>query len=241
VPGCRDGRTTAGFPSPHLHRVSQRKARNPFWTCDNRWKQIPSRAREMATPGIGQRQYSFGEFTLDVDGGALRKGSDEVTLRRQSFEVLRYLLEHHGRLVSKKELLDSVWGDTVVTDGSLTQCVIDVRRAIGDDARQTIRTLPRRGYVFAAPVIESPSSHDAIAPSQSAGRDTRGSWPLAAGTVLLLAAAAAWWLLPFDSPAETDQASRLDHIAVLPFADMSEAGDHGYFSDGIAEEILNLL
>ena len=195
----------------------------------------------MATPGIGQRQYSFGEFTLDVDGGALRKGSDEVRLRRQSFEVLRYLLEHHGRLVSKKELLDSVWGDTVVTDGSLTQCVIDVRRAIGDDARQTIRTLPRRGYVFAAPVIESPSSHDAIAPSQSAGRDTRGSWPLAAGAVLLLAAAAAWWLLPFDSPAETDQASRLDHIAVLPFADMSEAGDHGYFSDGIAEEILNLL
>src|SRR5690606_17469070 len=135
-----------------------------------------------------------------------------------------------------------VWGDTVVTDGSLTQCMIDVRRAIGDDARQTIRTLPRRGYVFAAPVIESsPSTHDAIAPPQPAARDKRGPWPLAAGTVLLLAAAAAWWLLPFDSPAETDQASRLNHIAVLPFADMSEAGDHGYFSDGIAEEILNLL
>lgn len=195
----------------------------------------------MATPGTGQRQYSFGEFTLDVDGGALRKGSDEVRLRRQSFEVLHYLLEHHGRLVSKKELLDSVWGDTVVTDGSLTQCMIDVRRAIGDDARQTIRTLPRRGYVFAAPVTESPSSHDAIAPSRPARRDTRGPWPLAAGAVLLLAAAVVWWLLPFDSPAETDQAPRLNHIAVLPFADMSEGGDHGYFSDGIAEEILNLL
>lgn len=194
----------------------------------------------MATLDTGQRQYCFGEFTLDVARGALRRGSDEVKLRRQSFEVLRYLVERPGRLVTKAELLDSVWGETVVTDGSLTQCLIDVRRVLGDEARQTIRTIPRRGYVFEAPVTESALSPGrAIHASRPARRADR--WPVAAGAVLLLAAAMAWWLLSFDSPAGNRFAARANYIAVLPFDDMSEAQDHRYFSDGISEEILNLL
>ena len=95
----------------------------------------------MAIPGPHsadrlRRQYSFGEFTLDLDGGFLRRGRDEVALRPKRFEVLVYLMEHHGRLVTKTELTDVVWPDAAVVDNSLAQCLVEVRRALGDDSQQ---------------------------------------------------------------------------------------------------------
>jgi DNA-binding winged helix-turn-helix (wHTH) protein/Tol biopolymer transport system component len=99
-----------------------------------------------------RHQYSFGEFTLDLASGFLRRGVEEVALRRKPFEVLVYLVERHGRLVTRAELTDAVWPDTAVMDNSLAQCLVEIRRALGDDSQQLIRTVARRGYVFAAPV-----------------------------------------------------------------------------------------
>jgi DNA-binding winged helix-turn-helix (wHTH) protein len=110
----------------------------------------------LATPGAHSadrlRRYTFGEFTLDLDAGFLRRGTEEVALRPKPFEVLAYLVQHHGRLVSKSELADAVWPDTAVMDNSLAQCLVEVRRALGDESQQVIRTVARRGYMFAAPV-----------------------------------------------------------------------------------------
>lgn len=117
----------------------------------------------MSTGNGTHRGFSFGAFTLDLDRGALLKGGADIKLRPKSFEVLRLLLERHGRLVSKDELLHAVWGSTVVTEGALTQCLIDVRRAIGDESQQMIRTVPRRGYIFDVPVTEPPHSSSASA------------------------------------------------------------------------------
>lgn len=102
-----------------------------------------------------QRTYSFGEYTLDLGRGALLKAGVEVKLRPKSFGVLRLLVERHGELVTKDEFINAVWGRVVVTDGALIQCLIDVRRAIGDESQQVIRTVPRRGYLFDAPVVET--------------------------------------------------------------------------------------
>jgi DNA-binding winged helix-turn-helix (wHTH) protein/Tol biopolymer transport system component len=99
-----------------------------------------------------RRQYSFGEFTLDLDGGLLRRSGEEVALRPKSLEVLTYLVEHHGRLVTKATLIGAVWPDTAVTDNSLTQCLVEIRRALEDESQQLIRTVTRRGYLFTAPV-----------------------------------------------------------------------------------------
>jgi TolB-like protein/DNA-binding winged helix-turn-helix (wHTH) protein/Tfp pilus assembly protein PilF len=101
---------------------------------------------------LAQRRYRFGEFTLDMKRGALFRGADEVRLRPKSFGVLLALVERPGELVTKDELLEQVWGRTVVTEGAVTQCLIDVRRAIGDDAQEIIRTVPRRGYLLTLPV-----------------------------------------------------------------------------------------
>ena len=102
------------------------------------------------------RQYCFAEFTLDLDEGFLRRGGEEVTLSPKAFEVLAYVVEHHGRLVTKAALIEAVWPDTAITDNSLAQRLMEIRRALSDDSQQLIRTVARRGYVFTAPVIEFP-------------------------------------------------------------------------------------
>jgi len=95
----------------------------------------------------------FEGFTLDVTRGCLRAEDREIELRPKSFEVLRYLVENAGRLVSKDELFRTVWANVVVGDDSLARCVSDVRLALHDNDLRIIKTVPRRGYVFAAVVL----------------------------------------------------------------------------------------
>ncbi len=111
---------------------------------------------------IACRGYVFDDFALDLDRGCLWRAGHEVKLRYKSFEALKYLVEHRGRLVSKAELMQALWPDTFVTDDSLVQCLIEVRRALGDDAQRYVKTVLRRGYLFDAPVSESgPSTSEA--------------------------------------------------------------------------------
>lgn len=94
-----------------------------------------------------------GEMVLDLARGLLLDGAGaEVPLRRKSFDLLRVLAVHAGRTLSKDELLDAVWRDVHVTEDSLTQCVRDIRRAIGDPEGKVLRTIPRRGYLLDAEV-----------------------------------------------------------------------------------------
>jgi DNA-binding winged helix-turn-helix (wHTH) protein/Tol biopolymer transport system component len=106
-------------------------------------------------PVVGEprdRQYRFGEFVLDVENGFLRRHGEEISLRPKALGVLIYLVLHHGNLVTKDELVEAVWPDTAVTDNSLSQCLVEIRRALNDDAQAVIRTVARRGYIFDAPV-----------------------------------------------------------------------------------------
>src|SRR5262245_14768809 len=98
------------------------------------------------------RRYCFADFSLDLEDGFLRRGAEEIVLRPKAFEVLAYLVEHQGRLVTKEALMSAVWPDTEVTDNSLARCLLEVRRALDDHSQQIIRTLPRRGYLFTLPV-----------------------------------------------------------------------------------------
>src|SRR5262245_55725313 len=96
----------------------------------------------------------FRPFRLDVANERLWRRSQEVTFRPQTFALLRYLLEHADRLVTKEELLDTVWPDTSVSDVVPLVCIRELRKALGDEAGtpRFIETVPRRGYRFLAPV-----------------------------------------------------------------------------------------
>jgi len=96
--------------------------------------------------------FEFEGFTLDLTRGCLRAGDRPIELRPKSFDVLRHLLKNPGRLVSKDELVKTIWPGIFVEDGALTHCVSEVRRALGDHSRRMIKTVPRRGYLFVAPV-----------------------------------------------------------------------------------------
>jgi DNA-binding winged helix-turn-helix (wHTH) protein/Tol biopolymer transport system component len=104
---------------------------------------------------------------FDLDAGFLRRDGQEVPLRPKAFEVLKYLVLKHGTLVSKNELVEAVWPDAAVTDNSLSQCLVEVRRAINDDAQTLIRTVARRGYVFDAQIsILFSDPHRSVAESR---------------------------------------------------------------------------
>jgi TolB-like protein len=96
--------------------------------------------------------FQFEGYTLDVVRGCLRTANREVELRRKSFEVLRHLVENASRLVSKDELIETIWPNVSVSDEALTQCISEVRHAIGDANQTIIKTVPRRGYRFNVPV-----------------------------------------------------------------------------------------
>jgi adenylate cyclase len=98
--------------------------------------------------------YRFDSFVLDIRRGSLLTAAGEaLPLRRQSFELLRLLLENAGRLLDRDTINRAIWSDVAVTDDSITQCVRDIRRAIGDDAQRILKTVPRRGYLLAADVV----------------------------------------------------------------------------------------
>ena len=99
----------------------------------------------------GNDLYEFGPFRLDLRARLLSKGAETASRSpRSRFDVLSYLVRHAGRAVSREELLAAVWPDVVVSDGSLTQAVFVVRRALGEreDAPGFLATVPRVGYRF---------------------------------------------------------------------------------------------
>jgi adenylate cyclase len=165
--------------------------------------------------------FRFEGYTLDIARNALRSADREVALRPKSFELLRFLVENPDRVVTKEELLKAIWPNVIVTDQALTQCVGEVRQAIGDDDQAIIKTIPRRGYRFAAPVVRLAASAAAPASSDSGMR-----------------------LQPPAYPPPHAGEGRLGHrpsVAVLPFANLSGDPQQDYFSDGIAEDIITEL
>lgn len=107
----------------------------------------------MADTAVGGA-YAFGPFHLDARERRLSRGTDVIPLRLKVFDTLLVLVENAGRLVTKQELLDTVWPGTAVEENNLNHNVSVLRKALGERAtgQQYIETVPRVGYRFAAPV-----------------------------------------------------------------------------------------
>jgi DNA-binding winged helix-turn-helix (wHTH) protein len=99
-------------------------------------------------------QWHFGQFRLDQENACLWDGAHRLALRPKTFELLVYLVTHAGDLVRKATLLETVWPETAVTEGVLTTSLGELRKVLGETAKQPqyIATVHRRGYRFIAPV-----------------------------------------------------------------------------------------
>jgi len=178
----------------------------------------------MATQAANVDIFRFERYTLDLRRGCLHAGDREIELRPKSFEMLCYLVENAGRLISKDELIKAVWPNVTVADESLTRCVSDVRLALGDADQRIIKTLLRRGYLFAAPVSAGvPES--SVTPASRPARPAAGSQKPLPGS---------------EGEAERRSLPRLS-LVVLPFVNLSGDPTRDYLADVITEGLTAYL
>lgn len=194
----------------------------------------------------------FGPYSIDVREGVLRRDGRPVPLTPKAFDVLAALVEQPGRLLTKEELLRTVWPDTFVEESNLAYNVFALRKALGDTAEhaQYIETVPRRGYRFAATVTPEPPAEvipeppPTVAPVAAGPIDTNQSEvPLRAlataprwGLVALAPALAA---VAWVAPSWRTTPPAVDPVAALPLTSLqgvvrspslSPDGNYGVFT-----------
>ena len=117
-------------------------------------------------------QFHFRDYCLDVDRRELRRGSELQTVPPQVFDLLTYLIRNRERVVTKDDLIETIWDGRVVSESTLTSSISAVRKAVGDsgDEQRLIRTIARKGIRFVGEVTEG-------APKQPTSRDVSGPAP----------------------------------------------------------------
>src|SRR5712671_6320955 len=118
----------------------------------------------------GYEMKTFHSFRLDTTNHCLWHGEDRAGLPPKAFDVLRYLVEHAGRLVTPDEILEALWSETYVNPEGLRRYIQEIRKVLKDRADKPIfiETLPKRGYQFVAPVIEECLSNPLDLPVEAA-------------------------------------------------------------------------
>jgi TolB-like protein/DNA-binding winged helix-turn-helix (wHTH) protein/Tfp pilus assembly protein PilF len=186
------------------------------------------------------------DLTLDLARGSLLRAGAPVHLRPQSYGVLEYLVGHRGRLVSKDELLETVWQGRAVTDGSLVKCIEEVREALGPQGRHYLRNVRGRGYIFDEPAGFPAAERDEDDESPRLGAPggepslgiERRRWQWLPWTMAALALAVA---AVISVRTIGDRAPAITSVAVLPFTNVSGNPDLEYLCDGISESLINAL
>ena len=185
----------------------------------------------------GTSSFRLGSVEVVPESGLIRGPGGRRQLDPKVMDVLLRLVRARGEVVSRAELMATVWPATVVTDFALSRCIYQLRknlRRVADSPDSPIETLPKRGYRLAWDVsgIEAAESEHEI---RSAGN--RGLiFGIVAALLLGALAALTWWHRNTPAP----PADRLA-VAVLPFTDLTQDRNLGYFGDGVATSLMTEL
>lgn len=121
--------------------------------------------------------YHTGDVEIDPSRRLVKRNGQEFHLQLQTFQVLIYLIEHRHRFVTKDELIENIWQVSAVTDNALVQCIMDIRKALGDAPRQPrfVKTLPKLGYHFIAEVEERRPKAPEAQPDATTAREPKAT------------------------------------------------------------------
>ena len=183
------------------------------------------------------RQYQLGSWIICPRTNTVTNNLDTHCIDNKSMQVLLFLIRHAGQHVTKDQIFEHVWKDSVVAGDILSVAVSKIRKALGDNARSPtfIKTLPGVGYSLIAKVEQIDK------PEQGPGKRIEpSSLYIGIITLLLIATSMAMCFIKTDESSLPDQIN-INSIAVLPFDDLSSTQDNQYFSDGLSDAIINQL
>ena len=188
-----------------------------------------------------------------VEPSTLRvtRAGEQTRLESKAMQVLVYLVEHAGLVVSRSELEERLWPGRIVTEDAVTNAIAKLRRVFGDDARnpQVIETVPKIGYRLIAQVmpidaVDEQDRASSIATTNAEGRSWRSGASWVAGALLvLLLLIGAWEFLGRDEMPQ-DRAEPLagkPAVAILPFENLGASPEQDYFTNGITADLITDL
>jgi TolB-like protein/tetratricopeptide (TPR) repeat protein len=160
-------------------------------------------------------QFIFEQYALDTERRELSRRGEQVTMQPQVFDLLVQLIQNRDRVLSKDDLISSVWAGRIVSDSALTSRINAARTALDDsgNAQRLIRTIPRKGFRFVGEVEERQTG---AVPADVPQR-------------------------PRQIAQQGSTASIRPAIAILAFENMSDDPEQDYFCDGLSEDILTAL
>jgi TolB-like protein/DNA-binding winged helix-turn-helix (wHTH) protein/Tfp pilus assembly protein PilF len=186
--------------------------------------------------------FQVGFWLVSPKLNRIERDGRKLHLEPKAMQVLVCLAEQQGEVVSKEQLIHTVWADTFVTDHVLTHSISELRRAFEDDTKQprVIETVPKGGYRLIASVTRgSPRAGTEAVPQAPASRRFRVIY--GAGFLFVLVLLTVTY---FGSSRLLRQSAPLDKkvmLAVLPFENLSGDPEQEYFTDGMTEEMITRL
>jgi DNA-binding winged helix-turn-helix (wHTH) protein len=150
--------------------------------------------------------YEFGPFRLNESGRLLTRGDEVIPLQPKTFDLLLLLVQNHGVVVAREQLVKALWPDVFVEEANLSFQVSSLRKALGPDGGQYIQTVPKLGYRFAAKAVSVVNPDKPIMEaSESAGPESMRSakfeqarkWPIRRRYLVIAASTLAIIMLSF--------------------------------------------
>lgn len=184
---------------------------------------------------------TLGDLAVYPDRALVRRGDTDVPIRQQTLRVLLYLVEHRERVVSRDELHDAIWGETAVTPDALVQCIVEIRRLLGDSAREPrfIRTVPKLGYAYVGPAPAAPDAPVAPQAPPAPLAPWKRYAPYVAAAVVLIALMALARMGPRAPRWSNDPAQK--RLVLLPFTNASADLSIAWLQSGLPNMLMTGL
>ena len=187
--------------------------------------------------------FYLGDWYVNTRTNELLKGHIQIKLEAKVMQVLQYLALHGGELVTREELEQCVWGNTVVGYDALTGCIAKLRKILDDDARQPayIETISKKGYRLICKVNTDHAGHGHRPDNSAARLVNQHRLSILAGLSVLIVVVISLYMLNSQSTHASLKRTNTPVIVVLPFSNLVADASQDYFNEGMTADITTAL